>query len=211
MLHEIRSYTLIPGKVREYLRLAEEVSLPIRRNDAGVLVGWFHSEFGELNKLVHIWEWKDLEERQRQRAVLRSRPGWVDVYNPQVDKLVYRREVEIIKPERAVQAPAEPGNVYELRTYRTHPGMLGTWLQLFKDIMPVREKYSKNVCIWQSEIGEMNQVMHMWVYKDLKERAEVRARAMQDPDWLAFVAKGQPMLFHQQSTVLMPAKFSPLQ
>jgi hypothetical protein len=211
MLHEIRSYTLIPGKVNEYLKLAEEVSLPIRKNDAGVLLGWFYSEIGELNKLVHIWEWKDLEERQRQRVVLRARPGWVDVYNPQVDRLVYRREVEIIKPERPVQAPASTGNVYELRTYRTHPGKLGAWLQLFKDIMPVREKYSKNVCIWQSEIGEMNQVMHLWAYKDLKERAEVRARVLQDPEWKAFVAKGQPMLFHMQSTILLPAKFSPLQ
>jgi hypothetical protein len=211
MLHEIRSYTLIPGKVNEYLKLAEEVSLPIRKNDAGVLLGWFYSEIGELNKLVHIWEWKDLEERQRQRVVLRARPGWVDVYNPQVDRLVYRREVEIIKPERPIQAPASTGNVYELRTYRAHPGKLGPWLQLFKDIMPVREKYSKNVCIWQSEIGEMNQVMHLWAYKDLKERAEVRARVLQDPEWQAFVAKGQPMLFHMQSTILLPAKFSPLQ
>jgi len=106
MLHEIRSYTLIPGKVHEYLKLAAEVSLPIRKNDAGVLLSWFYSAIGEPNKLVHIWEWKDLEERQRQRVVLRARLGWVDVYNPQVDRLVYRREVEIIKPEHRVQAPA---------------------------------------------------------------------------------------------------------
>src|SRR6185369_7421625 len=105
--------------------------------DAGVLLGWFYSEIGELNKLVHIWAWKDLEERQRQRVVLRSRPGWVDLYNPQVDKLVYRREVAIIKPEMAVKPPAQGGNFYELCTYRALSGKLGPWLELFKQYLPV--------------------------------------------------------------------------
>jgi hypothetical protein len=210
MLHEIRSYTLVPGKVPEYLKLAEEVSLPIRKNDAGVLVGWWSSEIGELNKLVHIWEWKDLKKRQRQRVVLRSRPGWGDVYNPQVDKLVYRREIAIVKPELAVKPPAQPGNLYELRVYRTHPGKLAAWLEIFKGILPVREKYSKIVGLWQSEIGELNEVMHLWAYKDLKERAEVRSRALQDPEWQAFLAKSAPLLFHMSSTILTPAKFSPL-
>ncbi|MSP98295.1 MAG: NIPSNAP family protein [Betaproteobacteria bacterium] len=211
MLHEIRSYTLVPGKVPEYLKLAEEVSLPIRKNDAGILIGWFSSEIGELNKLVHIWEWKDLEERQRQRVVLRARPGWLDVYNPQVDKLVYRREVSIINPVLPVRPPAQPGNVYELRVYRTHPGKLAAWLELFKSVLPVREKYSKIVGLWQSEIGELNEVTHLWAYKDLKERAEVRARASRDPEWQAFLPKSAPLLFHMSSTILVPAKFSPLQ
>lgn len=210
MLHEIRSYTLHPGKVPEYLKLAEEVSLPIRRNDAGILVGWWSSEIGELNKLVHIWEWNDLEERQRQRVVLRSRPGWVDVYNPQVDKLVYRREIAIIKPELAVRPPAQPGNLYELRVYRTHPGKVGPWLELFRNALPHREKYSKIVGLWQSEIGELNEVTHLWAYKDLNERADVRARVLQDPAWQEYLAKAWPLLFHMSSTILVPANFSPL-
>ena len=211
MLHEIRTYTLIPGKVPEYLKLAEEVSLPIRRNDAGVLVGWFSSEIGVLNQLVHIWEWKDLEERQRQRVVLRARPGWVDVYNPQVDRLVHRREVSIINPALPVKAPGSTGNFYELRRYRVLPGKLATWLELFKGALPVREKYSKIVGLWQSEIGEQNEVMHLWAYKDLKERAEVRAKALLDPEWQSLLSKSAPLLFHMRSTILVPAKFSPLQ
>jgi len=211
MLHEIRSYTLIPGKVPDYLKLAEEVSLPIRRNDAGVLVGWWSSEIGELNKLVHLWEWKDLEQRQRQRVVLRARPGWSDRYVPQVDKLVHRREVAIIKPAMPVTPPAQAGNLYELRVYRTLPGKLNAWLELFRASLPIREKYSKIVGYWQSEIGESNEVTHLWAYKDLNERAAVRAAALQDPAWREFLAQSSPLLFHQQSTILVPAKFSPLQ
>jgi hypothetical protein len=98
-----------------------------------------------------------------------------------------------------------------MRRYRLLPGKLATWLALFNGIIPVREKYSKIVGLWQSEIGEQNEVMHLWAYKDLKERAEVRARALQDPEWQAFLAKGAPLLYHMRSTILVPAKFSPLQ
>jgi len=211
MLHEIRTYSLMPGKVPEYLRLAEEVSLPIRGNDAGVLVGWFSSEIGILNQLVQIWEWKDLEERQRRRAVLRARPGWADLYNPQVDRLVHRREVSIINPVLPVKPPALGGNLYELRRYRVLPGRLAEWLELFRGILPLREQYSKIVALWQSEIGEQNEVTHLWAYPDLKVRAEVRARVLQDPGWQAFLAKALPLLYHMRSTILVPARFSPLQ
>jgi hypothetical protein len=210
MLHEIRTYTLIPGKVDEYLKLAEEVSLPIRGSDAGTLVGWWSSDIGTLNQLVHIWSWNDLAERQQRRALLRSKPEWTQGYTPRVDALVYRREVSIMTPVLPVRPPAQPGNVYELRSYRVHPGKLASWLKLFTGILPLREKYSKNVGVWQSEIGEQNQVMHLWAYRDLKERAEVRARVMQDPAWKAFLAESQPMLFHMSSTILNPAAFSPL-
>lgn len=210
MLHEFRTYTLLPGKVPDYLKLAEEISLPIRKNEAGVLVGWFSSEIGTLNQLVHIWEWQDLAERQRQRAVLRAKPGWADVYNPQVDALVYRREVSIMNPVLPVRSPAEPGNFFELRRYRTHPGKLVPWLELFRNILPVREKYSKIVGLWQSEIGEQNEALHLWAYQDLKQRAEVRSHVLQDPEWQAFRAKASPLLCHMTSTILVPAKFSPL-
>lgn len=211
MLHEFRTYTLLPGKVPAYLKLAEEVAMPIRKDEAGVLVGWFSSEIGTLNQLVHIWQWQDLAERQRQRVLLRAKPGWVDVYNPQVDALVYRREVEIMNPARPVLPPATPGNLYELRRYRSHPGKLTLWLDLFRAIMPVREKYSAMVGLWTSEIGEQNEAVHLWAYRDLKHRAEVRTSALADPAWLAFLDKANPLLFHMTSTILTPARFSPLQ
>ena len=193
MFHEVRTYTLIPGKVAEYLRLAEGVGLPIRRNDCGTLVGWWVSEVGTLNQLVHIWSFNDLNERQSQRTVLMSRPGWTENYVSRVNALVRRRHVSIVVPVLPIRPPASAGNVYELRTYRTHIGKAPEWLDLFKKALPTREKYSKNVALWQSEIGEQNEVMHLWAYRDLKERTDVRARAQQDPDWQAFITRSQPL------------------
>ncbi len=210
MIHEIRTYTLVPGKTAEYLRLAGEIGLPVRRNDCGTLLGWWVSDIGMLNQLVHVWSFHDLNERQRQRAVLMAKPEWTEGYVLRVNPLVQRRYVSIVVPALPIRPPADAGNVYELRTYRTHVGKAPQWLELFKNALPIREKYSKNVALWQSEIGEQNEVLHLWAYRDLKERADVRARVQQDPEWQALVAGTLPLLVSQKSMILTPAPFSPL-
>src|SRR5919109_698279 len=50
---------------------------------------------------------------------------------------------------------------YELRWYRAQTGRIGEWLGHFKAIMPTREKYSKNVGVWQTEAGQLNEAVHM--------------------------------------------------
>jgi predicted amidophosphoribosyltransferase len=66
------------------------------------------------------------------------------------------------------------------------------------------------VCYWETVVGQLNEAVHLWVYKDLNERAAARAKALQDPDWQAFLAKALPLLVSMQSTVLIPTPVSPM-
>lgn len=73
-LFEIRSYILAPGALpgiieRWSSKIAERVKL-------SPLVGAWYSEFGSLNKWVHIWAYKDAGERQRIRADAMARGIW---------------------------------------------------------------------------------------------------------------------------------------
>jgi hypothetical protein len=73
-LFEIRSYTLAPGALpgmieRWSAKIDERVKL-------SPLVGAWYSEFGALNKWVHIWAYKDAAERQRIRAEANARGIW---------------------------------------------------------------------------------------------------------------------------------------
>jgi len=77
-------------------------------------------------------------------------------------------------------------------------------------VQPVREKYSKRVGLWQTEIAQLNEVAHMWVYRDATERAAVRARLMQDSDFRQFLSAATPLLVHMQSIILSPTSFSPM-
>ena len=71
--------------------------------------------------------------------------------------------------------------------------------------MSVRERHSKNVCIWITDTGQPNEVSHLWVYKDLNHRAEARAAAA-DPDWKEFLKDGPDRLdeMHASTSALGP-------
>jgi hypothetical protein len=73
-LFEIRSYTLaaggIPGMIERWSTKIDE------RMKLSPLVGAWYSEFGALNKWVHIWAYKDAAERQRIRADAIARGIW---------------------------------------------------------------------------------------------------------------------------------------
>jgi hypothetical protein len=66
------------------------------------------------------------------------------------------------------------------------------------------------VGLWQTEVAQLNEVVHMWVYRDLNDRAAARAKMAQEAEWQAFLAKSTPLLANMQSIVLNPAAFSPM-
>jgi hypothetical protein len=77
--------------------------------------------------------------------------------------------------------------------------------------MPAREKYSKNVGVFQTEAGQLNEAVHLWAYKDLNDRAAARGKAMQDADWQTYLGKSAPLLAEMKSIILNPAAHSPMQ
>lgn len=210
MIHELRTYTLLPGTQGEYLKISGEVGRRARGDKYGKLEGYWFSEFGTLNQVVHLWAYADLSERDRLRAELAKNDEWARGYVAQIRPFQLAQENKFLAPQRPLTPPADAGHLYELRTYRARPGKAGEWLALFKGIMPTREKYSKNVGLWETQAGQLNEVVHLWAYRDLNERAAVRARVLQDPEWQAFLAKSAPLLLEMRSIVLNPAAFSPM-
>lgn len=210
MIHELRTYTLVPGKQAEYLKLNAEVGRPIRGDAYGKLEGSWTTEFGVLNRFVHLWNYQSLDERDRLRAELAKKDAWTTQYLPKIRPLIVAQENKFLSPQLPLTPPAEPGNLYELRWYRAHPGRAGEWLALFKGILPVREKYSKNVGLWQTEAGQLNEVVHLWAYRDLNHRAQVRADVLKDPAWQEFLGKSAPLLAEMHAVILVPSPASPM-
>ena len=210
MIYELRTYTLVPGAQAQYLKLNAEVGRKVRGDKYGVLQGAWTTEFAVLNQYVHLWGYPDLNERDRLRAELAKNDEWSRGYVAQIRPMILTQENKILSAVLPLQPPADAGHVYELRWYRTQTGRAGEWLNHFKAIQPVREKYSRRVGLWQTEMGQLNEVVHLWAYADLNERAAVRAKVGQDPEWQAFLAKGTPLLAHMQSTILIPTTVSPM-
>ena len=83
-------------------------------------------------------------------------------------------------------------------------------LQTKNHSVSISVKYSKIVGLWQTEIGQPNEVSHLWVYPDLNARTDARARLGQDESWRDFQGKGRPYLRELNNVLLQPTNFSPL-
>ena len=76
MIVEHRTYTLKPLRTREFLELYERAALPLQKKHLGHLVGFFVSEVGPLNQVVHLWAFDSLGDREKRRAALEADPLW---------------------------------------------------------------------------------------------------------------------------------------
>jgi hypothetical protein len=73
-LFEIRAYTLAPGGIPGMIdRWSTKIG---ERTKLSPLVGAWYSEFGALNKWVHIWAYKDAAQRQAIRLDAIARGIW---------------------------------------------------------------------------------------------------------------------------------------
>ena len=211
MLYELRTYTVKPGTLGDMVKAASTVSLDIRGNNYGKLEGYWSTEIGPLNQVLHLWSYSDFAERARLRAELAKNPRWTGEYLPIIRPLLMRQEVRLLNAIRPPVAPSSTGNIYELRNYRAKPGgAVRQWLDAFTAVLPAREKHSKIVALWQTEAPQPNEVCHLWAYPDLNARAEARGNAMKDPAWQEFLGKGPALIDEMHSTVMLPAPHSPL-
>jgi hypothetical protein len=102
--------------------------------------------------------------------------------------------------------------IYELRTYRMKVGSVPAYLKLVEDegIAVQKEHLGQLVGYFSSEIGPLNEIVHIWAYADLVDRAERRARLAADPRWRVFLPKIQALIEKMENKILLPAAFSPI-
>jgi hypothetical protein len=97
MIVEERTYTVKPGTVHVYYQDYDPRGLAIQTRILGNLIGYFHTEIGELNQVVHLWGYGSLAERERRRAVLAADPEWLD-YLKQSPDIIVKMESRILTP-----------------------------------------------------------------------------------------------------------------
>jgi len=211
MIYELRTYTVKPGTVGDMVKAASTLSREIRGDNFGKLEGYWFTEIGPLNQVMHLWSYSDFNERARLRAELARNARWTGEYVALIRPFLARQEVRLLNAIKPPVAPASTGNIYELRNYRARPLAARDWIAAFTAALPAREKYSKIVGLWQTETGQPNEVCHIWAYPSLNARAEARTNASNDPVWKEFLGKGPAFLEEMHSTIMLPAPHSPLQ
>jgi NIPSNAP len=113
-----------------------------------------------------------------------------------------RRFVHWLRAVKPTVLPAHTATLYELRFYTLFGGSLARYVELLLDALPARERYSPNVGIWTSQSGSVDQLVHLWAYKDADERTNLRPSINADPTWQRFVPQILPMIQSMQNCFL---------
>lgn len=94
---ELRTYTFHPGKLAEFIRIYEEEGLEVQKRILGNMLGYFTTEIGLLNQVVHLWGYDDLNQRQERRALLAADKAWQG-YLAKILPLIQTMESKILVP-----------------------------------------------------------------------------------------------------------------
>jgi NIPSNAP len=201
MIFEMRTYRLQPGSVPTVEeRFAEALPERVKVSPLGA---FFHTEVGPLNHIIHIWPYDDLQHRTRSRAQKIS--GWP----PNIHEFIVEMESKIVNPAPFSPpfTPRQLGGLYEIRTYTMLPRVTETVLERWAERIEGRVKLSPLAACGYTELGPLNQLIHIWAYKDAAERSRIREEAVKSGVWPPGT---RGMWVKQENMLVIPASFSPL-
>jgi hypothetical protein len=101
---------------------------------------------------------------------------------------------------------------FEMRIYTIRPGMLSDYMAHFENIgLPIIKRYAELVGYWYTDIGDLNQVIHIWRYESLDQRTARRKKLFEDREWQSkFLPDAMRMLEKQENRIMHAAGFSPI-
>ena len=211
MIYEIRTYDLKPRSLAEVeKRFGEQYE---KRKKYSELTAFFHTEIGPLNQIIHIWGYKDLEERQKIRdAAVKD-----GVWPPKISEFIVSQQSQIMIPFSFMKHPTgKMGPFFEMRTYHFAGGELPVIKKNWESAIAVRLEFGPVTAVWNCELGKVNTFQHIWPYQSLDQREEIRKKAQATGLWPAgkkAIKEGgrDYELIQQENKIVMPSSFSPLQ
>jgi len=103
--------------------------------------------------------------------------------------------------------------ILDMRTYTCRPGMSEKHIELYKQYgQSAQTKHLGQPVVWATtEVGDVNQYVHIWVYKDIADRATKRAAMWEDQDWITYTQKSAELgaLIAQENKILVCTDIMP--
>lgn len=100
--------------------------------------------------------------------------------------------------------------IIEHRTYKIKPGKLNALMDLYEKVgMDVHKKILGNqIGYFYTEIGPLNEIVHLYGYENLDDRARRRKELSENETWQKYISQAIDFIENQESKILLPAKFS---
>jgi NIPSNAP len=97
--------------------------------------------------------------------------------------------------------------IIEMRTYTLRPGTMAEVEKRFGEALPNRLKHGNQLAaVWHTEVGPLNQFIHVWAYESFAQRDAVRGAAIKAGGWPPKIGE---FIVEMKNEVFHPAPFSP--
>ena len=100
------------------------------------------------------------------------------------------------------------------RYYHIKPGKTAAHLELYEKhgFAAQTRHLGQPLASMYTESGEVNTMVHMWLYDDVADRARKRAAMAADPEWQNYLrlSNESGYVVSQQNNLMLPAKFAPI-
>ena len=96
--------------------------------------------------------------------------------------------------------------IYEFRTYDLKMGSLQEVIKRFAVGYEQRKELSEMAAFWYTDIGPLNQIIHVWKYADIAERDEIRKEGAKLDAWPPKIGD---FILKQTIEIYNPWSFSP--
>ena len=96
MYVEERMYRLKIGAAPEYLKHYENDGMKVQLKHLPHMVGYYFTEVGTINMIVHMWAYESLDQRERCRAAMAADPEW-QAYLAKTRHLMETQETRMMK------------------------------------------------------------------------------------------------------------------
>jgi hypothetical protein len=213
-VYEIQFHSVKPECMENYVNEYKTLKQIVAGCNTGAeLSASFTVEVGDPDEAVHIWKFAGgYPGLDKHKSILRQNKDFLE-FRRRRNPMLRSRQNQILLafsfwPEIAARSGP---NIYELRSYRLKPGTMIEWGNCWVRGLKHRRQTNEAVAGYFSHIGNLYQVYHLWCYKSLEDRNEVRDNVWSQPEWGECVSMTVPLMQRLQSRLLIPMSFSPLQ
>uniref|UniRef100_A0A493TLV3 Nipsnap homolog 2 n=1 Tax=Anas platyrhynchos platyrhynchos TaxID=8840 RepID=A0A493TLV3_ANAPP len=186
-LYKLQIHNVKPECLDAYNKLCQEVLPKIHeeKHYPCALVGTWNTWYGEQDQAVHLWRYEGgYPALNEVMSKLRQNKEFTEFRKERGNMLLSRKNQLLLEFSFWNEpVPREGPNIYELRSYQLRPGTMIEWGNYWARAIRFRQDNNEAVGGFFSQIGQLYMVHHLWAYKDLQTREDIRNAAWHKPGW----------------------------
>ena len=97
MIVEMRTYNIKTARLNDFIKIYDEEVREVHTKILGNQIGFFYSEFGKLNQVIHLYGYDSYEDRSIRRKELSENLAFKN-YVKKVADLIVSQDNQVLLP-----------------------------------------------------------------------------------------------------------------